>query len=88
MNTLAPDRPLAERVEVTDDALTVDLVDGRTVIVPLDWFPSLRDASPDVRVQWRLIGRGIGIRWDAIDEDISVRGLLVPSRDVDSRSMA
>jgi len=76
---------LAARVEVTDDALTVDLVDGRTVIVPLDWFPSLRDASPDVRSSWRLIGRGIGIRWDAIDEDISVRGLLVPSLGVEAR---
>lgn len=65
-------------VELTDDALVVHLVDGRTVAVPLEWFPRLRDASPEERAEWRLIGRGIGIRWERLDEDISVRGLLAP----------
>lgn len=79
MHTSVPDHPLAESVEVSDDTLTIDLLDGRTLLVPLAWFPRLQGASPSERAKWRLIGRGVGIRWDAIDEDISVRGLLMPS---------
>jgi hypothetical protein len=50
--------------------------DGRTLTVPLEWFPRLRDASPEQRNRWRLIGPGTGIHWPDIDEDISVAGLL------------
>ncbi len=67
----------ASSVEVTEDALVVHLVDGRTVAVPLAWFPRLWDATPEERADWRLIGRGVGIHWARLDEDISVRGLLV-----------
>lgn len=66
----------ATGVEVSDDALIVTLSDGRTVSAPLEWFPRLRDASPEQQKNWRLIGPGIGIHWADIDEDISVRSLL------------
>jgi hypothetical protein len=56
----------------------VHLVDGRTLTVPLEWFPRLRDATPEERADWRLIGCGVGIHWERLDEDISVRGLLTP----------
>ena len=67
---------LAQRVSVTDDALTVDLLDGRTVSVPLSWYPRLAHATSAERANWRLIGRGEGIHWPDLDEDISVAGLL------------
>lgn len=63
-------------VEVDTDSLHVTLADGRTISVPLEWFPRLRDASPSQRANWRLIGPGIGIHWEEIDEDVSVRSLL------------
>jgi hypothetical protein len=65
-------------VDVVEGDLVVHLEDGRTVAVPLEWFPKLRDATPDVLGDWRLIGRGIGIHWPKLDEDLSVRALLVP----------
>jgi hypothetical protein len=61
---------------VTDDTLTVELDDGRTISVPLAWYPRLKEASPTERDHWRLIGRGEGIHWMDIDEDISVQGLI------------
>ena len=68
--------PDAQDVTTTDDDLTVDLSDGRTISVPLLWFPRLSHASADERSNWRLIGGGEGIHWDDLDEDISVEGLL------------
>lgn len=68
--------PTAERVTVTDDALTVECSDGRTLSVPLAWFPRLLHATRKERGNWRLIGKGRGIHWSDIDEDISVEGLL------------
>lgn len=68
--------PNAETVTVTEDTLSVDLSDGRTISVPLAWFPRLLNASPEERQNWRLIGKGEGIQWEDIDEDISVEGLL------------
>jgi len=68
--------PRAEGVKVTEDTLTVDLSDGRTISVPLEWFPRLLNATARERNNWRLIGRGHGIHWESIDEDISVEGLL------------
>ena len=67
---------LVRHVEVTDDALTVSLRDGRSVAVPLEWYPRLQRATAAERADWRLIGRGEGIHWPAIDEDISVTHLL------------
>jgi hypothetical protein len=72
--------PLAVDVAVTATVLRVTLDDGRELSVPVEWFPRLRDASAADRANWRLIGRGEGIHWPAIDEDISVRGLLAGHR--------
>ena len=68
--------PKAEKVRVSEDTLSVDLSDGRTILVPLEWFPRLVNATPEERNNWRLIGRGHGIHWEDIDEDLSVEGLL------------
>jgi hypothetical protein len=78
MNTLAIDTaiPTAESVTITIDTLTVELSDGRSLSVPLDWFPRLVHATQAERKCWRLIGRGRGIHWDLLDEDIGIDGLL------------
>jgi len=78
MTTLAVERdiPVIEHVVIADDTLAVELSDGRTISVPLAWFPRLTHATPDERERWRLIGKGRGIHWDAVDEDISVECLL------------
>jgi hypothetical protein len=67
---------LAQGVTASDEALTVDLADGRTIAVPLAWFPRLAHGSPTERSNWRLIGGGGGIHWPELDEDISVESLL------------
>ena len=67
---------LATSMECTDDELIVALSDGRTLSVPLAWFPRLLRGTSAERADWRLIGGGEGIRWKALDEDLSVRGLL------------
>src|SRR5437870_12627317 len=66
----------AESVIITEDALTVELSDGRTLSVPLAWFPRLLHATPEERNNWRFIGKGQGIHWKDIDEDISIENLL------------
>ncbi len=71
---------LAVEVSCSDDAITVTLDDGRTVSVPLVWFPRLLTASPNQREDWELIGGGIGLHWEAIDEDISIASLLQPEK--------
>ncbi len=77
MSTLAIDvEPLAVGVSCTDDALRVVLADGREISVPLVWSPRLLKATPEQRKEWRLIGGGIGIHWESVDEDISVESLL------------
>ena len=63
-------------VTVTDDRLVVVLADGRELAAPLAWFPRLLEAGEDERRNWRLIGRGHGIHWPDVDEDISVASLL------------
>jgi len=68
--------PVATNVTVTEAALSVDLSDGRTITVPLSWYPRLDHAAPAERAKWELIGDGHGIHWPDIDEDISVQGLL------------
>ena len=67
---------IATTVAFTDDSLVVTLEDGRILSVPLEWFPRLRDAAPKARRSWRFIGKGYGIHWPTLDEDISVPGLL------------
>lgn len=68
--------PLAVDVAVSDDRLSVVLADGRELSVPLAWFPRLLAATRDQRRNWRFIGGGIGIHWEAVDEDVSVENLL------------
>ena len=69
-------RALAIDVHCTEDALHVRLADGREISAPLEWYPRLRNATVAQQKNWRIIGRGIGIHWEEIDEDISVEGLL------------
>ena len=69
---------LAIDVSCTNDDLSVALSDGRTVVVPLAWFPRLVRASTEQRAEWELLGGGVGIHWEAVDEDISVASLLQP----------
>ena len=78
--------PDANNVIVTDDSLTVELEDGRTVSVPIAWYPRLLHASKEERNSWRLIGKGCGVHWDSIDEDISVEGLLAGRPSGESQS--
>lgn len=68
--------PRAQSVQFVPDGLTVELKDGRTLIVPLEWFPRLRDASEADRQHFELYGDGYAIHWPALDEDISIPGLL------------
>ena len=77
MSTLVTERDVfAESVSFSEDSLTVRLDDGRSLSVPLAWYPRLLYSSPQERNNWRLIGRGQGIHWEELDEDISVEGLL------------
>ncbi|OFX30255.1 MAG: hypothetical protein A2Z07_01410 [Armatimonadetes bacterium RBG_16_67_12] len=66
----------AEQVRVTAEELIVDLVDGRTLTVPVQWYPRLANGTPAERRKWRFIGRGEGIHWPELDEDIGVEDLL------------
>ena len=76
ISTLDVSVPEAEAVAVSGDTLTAELSDGRTISVPLDWYPRLIHATPEERGNWRLIGRGEGIHWPDLDEDVSVEGLI------------
>ena len=75
---------LAQSLTVSDEALEVDLADGRTITVPLAWFPRLAHGSVTERRNWRLIGGGEGIHWPDLDEDISVESLLAGRRSGES----
>jgi hypothetical protein len=77
ISTAEADSPFARNVTVSDDALTVELSDGRTIAVPLAWFPRLLHGSAVERSTWRLIGNGSGIHWPDLDEDVSIEGLLL-----------
>jgi hypothetical protein len=77
MTTSAP--RAGERVKdvrITDEILSVDLWDGRTISVPLAWYPRILHATPQQREQWRIAGGGFGIHWPDLDEDLSTEGLL------------
>ncbi|MCB9134937.1 MAG: DUF2442 domain-containing protein [Anaerolineales bacterium] len=83
MNTLLVEirNAKASDVSVTRDTLTVDLEDGRSVSVPLGWYPRLQYGTPEEQGNWRLIGKGEGIHWPELDEDINVEDLIagIPS---------
>ncbi len=72
---LAADERVAD-VKFTDDALSVQLMDGRTISVPLVWYPRLLNATKEQRENWQIAGGGYGIHWEDIDEDLSTEGLL------------
>jgi len=74
----------AVAVQVTTDTLTVDLADGRSISVPLAWYPRLDHGTAAERANWRLIGRGEGVHWPDLDEDISVDNLLSGARSGES----
>ncbi len=78
--------PFADTVEITEDSLSLNLSDGRSVSVPLSWYPRLVHATTTERANWRKIGHGHGIHWDDIDEDISVEGLLIGKPSNESQS--
>jgi hypothetical protein len=78
MNSLTVESqvPSATQARVNDDTLSVDLSDGRTISVPIAWFPRLSHGTSEERSRWQLTGNGRGIHWPALDEDISVENLL------------
>ena len=65
-----------KEVEFTGTAIVVDLIDGRSIAVPLTWYPRLLNATPEQRSQWEICGGGYGLHWESIDEDLSVEGML------------
>ncbi|MDH4262908.1 MAG: DUF2442 domain-containing protein [Spirochaetia bacterium] len=79
MHTLTVDTklPAVEKIAVTEDTISVDLSDGRTISVPLAWYPRLLHGNTKERNNWRIIARGQGIHWAELDEDISVTNLLM-----------
>jgi hypothetical protein len=83
-SSLATETAEAKRVRVTGELLVVELRDGRTVSVPINWYPRLADGRPAERRNWALIGPGTGIHWPDLDEDISVEGLLLGLRSAES----
>ena len=79
MNTSAAEIQLAtvKHVSVTEDTLIIDLVDGRSISAPLAWYPRLLYGKSDERNNWRLIGKGEGIHWPDLDEDVSIENVLL-----------
>ena len=72
--------PRAIDVQLTDDEMTIVLTDGRRLTVPLEWFPRLASATAAELADWRIIGDGVGIHWESVDEDLSVAGLFRGTR--------
>lgn len=77
---------VVSHVQVTDDQLIVALADGRTLTVPLAWYPRLFHGTPQERNHWRLIGIGSGIHWPDLDEDISAKSLLAGEPSMESQA--
>ncbi len=78
--------PAAEKVTISDPTLSVELSDGRTISVPMAWYPRLYHATKGERNSWRLIGKGHGIHWKDLDEDISIENLLAGRPSGESQS--
>ncbi len=76
ISTIEVQIPEAHDVTVTEDTLAAELSDGRTISVPLTWYPRLVHATQEERNNWELVGAGQGIRWPDLDEDLSVKGLI------------
>ena len=77
--------PAVRSARTTEDTLAVDLDDGRSLSVPLTWYPRLLHATNEERAAWRIVGRGHGLHWDALDEDVSVENLLAGHRSGESQ---
>ena len=89
MSTLVVEHhPLAQSVECDEHTLSVNLIDGRTISVPLCWYPALSRAEKSQRENWELLGDGEGIHWPDIDEDLSVSGLLLGTHEKQLTSTA
>jgi hypothetical protein len=87
MNTLVLEaEPAAANVHITDEWLTVDLTDGRSLRIPLHWYPRLVHATAQERSHWRLLGDGYAIEWLDLDEHIGVEGLLAGRRSGESQA--
>jgi hypothetical protein len=85
-STVESQVPSAVQVRVNDDTLSVELADGRSISVPLAWFPRLSHGTAEERNEWRLIAGGRGINWSGLDEDISVENLLAGKPSGESQS--
>lgn len=85
-STVETREALAVRVEVSEDTLSVELADGRTIAVPVAWYPRLAHATAEERTSWRLIGGGRGVHWPGVDEDVSVANLLAGQPSAESQS--
>ena len=77
--------PLAVAISFEADKLTVELADGRSLIVPLRWYPRLMDGSRKERANWQLLGEGYAIEWPDLDEHIGIEGLLAGCRSRESQ---
>ena len=86
MNTSDREGERVRDVRFEDERMSVDLADGRTITVPLSWYPRLESATPAQRANWRVAGGGFGIHWPDIDEDLNTAGLLRGARAPGGRS--
>ena len=86
MSILTAEPIAASTITITDDTLSIDLYDGRTISVPLAWYPRLQHGSAAERNNWRFIGEKEGIHWPDLDEDISVENLLMGKASGESQS--
>jgi hypothetical protein len=78
--------PIATKVSIIDEKLAVDLADGRTLLVPLGWYPRLQYATDSERQNWRLLGEGYAIEWPDVDEHIGIEGLVAGRRSGESKN--
>jgi len=81
--SISGDSPRGMKVSISEDALTVELRDGRVISTPLVWYPRLESASAEERSTWEWIGSGTGIHWPLLDEDLSIAGMLAGSPSVE-----
>jgi hypothetical protein len=87
MTTLVLEKePIVANVTLTEEKLTVDLDDGRSIVIPLEWYPRLLCASPNERNNWQLLGDGYAIEWPDLDEHIGIEGLLAGRRSGESQT--
>ena len=86
MTSATPTPTLARVIDVsvTDDTLSVDLEDGRTISVPIGWYPRLAHGTPEERANFQISGAGYGIHWPDLDEDIGVEGLILGKKSTES----